>query len=201
MSSSVQSSAARPCLLPTKIAEHCSAGQMRTSLPTWFEAASASNSVSQVSLQRSLPAGHFDAALLQAFWREHGIFRAFCGAQELVAGGLAHDCVEACTGNNFASKVEPRALTTVGYMYHASCLLTEKWNQGPGQIYRVGWRATLVANHVQLRAARCQFQNCVRETFSARPEDPRSPRHAALRKNLNKLHLGVGFRLTVNAAG
>ncbi len=100
-----------------KLAELRSAGQMRTSVPTWSVA------LSQVSLQRILPAGHCDAALLQTLWRQHGILRTFCRAHELVAGSLAHDCVESRTGDDFARKLVPGALTAVGDVHYATRFL------------------------------------------------------------------------------
>src|ERR1700693_1605062 len=106
MSSSVRSSAARRSL-PATVAELRSARQMMTSVPTRSGAAFRSDSLRQISSQCVLPAGHSDAVLLQTLWRQHGIFRTFCRAHELVARGLLHDRVESCTGDNLASKVVP----------------------------------------------------------------------------------------------
>src|SRR2546422_10565082 len=76
------------------------------------------NSYLQIPPQRILPGRHNDAVLLQASQRQHGILRAFGGADKLLARSRTHDRLESRTRNDLAGTVKPATPPTVGGVHN-----------------------------------------------------------------------------------
>src|SRR2546422_3399917 len=128
------------------------------------------NSYLQIPPQRILPGRHNDAVLLQASQRQHGILRAFGGADKLLARSRTHDRLESRTRNDLAGKLKPGTLTTVGGVHNPLGSRTAELHDRAGQVRCVSRRSALVVNHVKFRPGCGQFQNCVGKTFATNAE-------------------------------
>ena len=96
----------------------------------------------------------------------------FRRTNEFVTGCRADPGLKAGLADDLACKVVPGALSAIRAVNDSSCTRPAKLNNRIGQIDTVGRGAALVVDHVNLRAAGRELQDCIREALASWSKEP-----------------------------